>query len=445
MAENSSSVKLLDGAPRPDVTQAPLSRAPAAAKDGWGARLRHAAPVLIVLAALGGIGWWGHHSGWKIPSFAELFGGAESTREDWCEEHGVPESICVECNPKLFPPPKDHGFCREHGVHNCPFEHPDVAQLSATPEIEMADLERAARALALKARPENSSKCKLHDRRVQVLSDEALEKIGVDIELVTRGPIEESIAASGEIAFAPPSVAPIHTNVTGRVAQIMEAGRLGTSVKKGEVLALIEAVEVGKAKADFLQAYARTELKLKAYERLRPLAGSAVPEAQVREAETGWQEARIHLLAAEQALTNLGLPLRSADYKDLTMDEVTSRVHYLGLPHDIAKSLYGVRPAGNLVAAVAPRDGVVTSVKVVGGETVDPSKALFVIADTSRMWLLLNVRQEDAKFVKHATRSPPARRSASARTAPRRRSRASWSGRAGRSTTRRARSRSGPT
>ncbi len=31
---------------------------------------------------------------------------------------------------------------------------------------------------------------------------------------------------------------------------------------------------------------------------------------------------------------------------------------------------------------------------------VDPTKTLFVVADTSRMWLILNVRNEDVKYVK---------------------------------------------
>jgi hypothetical protein len=39
------------------------------------------------------------------------------SHEDWCEEHGVPESQCTRCNPDLIPAFKATGdWCPEHGV-----------------------------------------------------------------------------------------------------------------------------------------------------------------------------------------------------------------------------------------------------------------------------------------------------------------------------------------
>ncbi len=36
---------------------------------------------------------------------------------DWCTEHGMPESICVQCNEKLAKGYKDKGdWCKEHEV-----------------------------------------------------------------------------------------------------------------------------------------------------------------------------------------------------------------------------------------------------------------------------------------------------------------------------------------
>src|SRR5947209_4691437 len=66
-----------------------------AAFVGW---LGQAALTAIVLAALGGLALWGHHTGWKIPKFSSLMGDPETPKDDWCEAHGVPESICVECH-----------------------------------------------------------------------------------------------------------------------------------------------------------------------------------------------------------------------------------------------------------------------------------------------------------------------------------------------------------
>ena len=53
----------------------------------------------------------------------------------------------------------------------------------------------------------------------------------------------------------------------------------------------------------------------------------------------------------------------------------------------------------NLIPVRSPLDGVVIGRNVVEGEVIDPKTALFSVADTSRLWLTLNVRQEDAKYL----------------------------------------------
>src|SRR5205807_2349873 len=149
---------------------------------------RRAIPTAIVVAALGGMALWGHYSDWKMPKFSSLVGNKNETVEPWCQEHNVPEAACIECNSTLLPPPTDYGFCKEHGVAPCPLEHPDVAQLKTTPVVTQAMLDRAARALAVKPRAENSSLCRLHLKRIQFASVEAVEKAGVDIAVVQERP-----------------------------------------------------------------------------------------------------------------------------------------------------------------------------------------------------------------------------------------------------------------
>lgn len=39
------------------------------------------------------------------------------SHEDWCAEHGVPESQCTRCNPSLIPAFKaTKDWCEEHGL-----------------------------------------------------------------------------------------------------------------------------------------------------------------------------------------------------------------------------------------------------------------------------------------------------------------------------------------
>src|SRR5215813_3123570 len=73
-------------------------------------RFLHSLPTVLVLALLGGIAYAGHHLGWSFPTFAALTGSAAKEKDDWCEEHGVPESICVECNKDLLPKEQEYGW-----------------------------------------------------------------------------------------------------------------------------------------------------------------------------------------------------------------------------------------------------------------------------------------------------------------------------------------------
>lgn len=357
------------------------------------AHLRAVAPTVVVLAVLGGLAAWGHHTGWKLPKFSALIGAALPADKDWCEAHNVPESVCVECRPELFPQAK-MPYCKKHGVPVCPLDHPELAEVAGPPQFPRYD---TTAALARFERPENNSRCKLHERRIQFASAAAAEKAGVDVEVVGERPMEESVAANGEIGYDPARVARLSSRVPGTAWQV--AKQVGDAVRAGEVVALVDAAEVGKAKAEFLQAAAAARLKAAAFERLRPLeASGAVPERTIREAETGAGEARIRLQAAEQALVNLGVPV-GGDWQRLSDDRLAAQVRFLGLPAELAGGLDPQRTTASLLPVVAPFDGVVVAREVVAGEVVDSGRALMTVADPRQVWLTLNVRQEDAPRV----------------------------------------------
>ena len=162
----------------------------------------------------------------------------------------------------------------------------------------------------------------------------------------------------------------------------------------------MESAEVGRAKAEFLQALVQVQLRARNQESyLRGSASGSIPERQLREAETALREARIRLATAEQGLINLGLPVESDALRDVPENQLTSRIQFLGLPDELARSLPR-QTTGNLLPIKAPLDGVVVGREVVAGEVVDPTRTLFVVADTSRMWLTLDVRSEDAPSIR---------------------------------------------
>lgn len=361
---------------------------------GW---LFSSIPTAIVLAVLAGLGWWGHHTGWALPKFSEVTGEAAALPDDWCEEHGVPETMCVECNPDEYPKRELHGWCKVHGVHECPLHHPDVAQLKSPAVIEPRDVERAERALKLRPRPENNSACQNPGRRIQFASMEAAAKAGVDVEPVLRSPITESVLATGEIRYDETRVAQLATKAAGTVWRVEK--QVGDQVRQGELLAIVDAVDVGRAKAELMAALAQEELQKKIHERLQKLATQGVTAGrQSQEAETEYSKAHIRVLSASQTLINFGLPVSVEQVHDIPADQLARLIRLLGLPQSLASKLDPDRTSSNLLPVTAPFDGVVVSRRVVPGEVVDTSKMLFEVADTSRMWLMLNIPLEDAAY-----------------------------------------------
>ncbi len=168
-------------------------------------------------------------------------------------------------------------------------------------------------------------------------------------------------------------------------------------MKQGEVVALVDAAEVGRAKSEFLQALVEARLKAKTLEDLSAAASSgAIPERKLREAEAALSEANIRLTATQQALANLGLPLQTESLKAVPEEQLADRVRLLGVPKALSDSLDS-RTTGNLLPVRSPLEGVVVSRDVVAGEVVDSTKVLFAVADVRQMWLNLDVRLEDAK------------------------------------------------
>lgn len=353
-----------------------------------------AIPTLLVLAGAGAVGWWGHHSGWKLPKFSEL-NGVVKEKDDWCAEHNVPESACVECDPSLLPRAKARGWCKLHGVAECVLCNPELAQLTEPPVVAQADLDRAKRALDFADRPANTSNCSKHHRRIQYATAKDADKAGVVVELVWTAPAVEFVAAPGEIGYDQTKVAHLSARSPGTVWKVYK--HLGQDVKAGDVLALVDAAEVGKTKAELLQALATLQLKEQTAASIKDSAG-AVPVARVREAEAAVREAEIRVGAGCQALTNLGLPLKAADVRPLTVDQLQAKLHLLGVPADLAAGL-DTTATTNLLPLVAPLDGRVMSREVVAGEVVDVARILFEVVDTRSLWLTFDLKGEDAHRV----------------------------------------------
>jgi cobalt-zinc-cadmium efflux system membrane fusion protein len=350
-------------------------------------------PNVAVFVLLAAVFYFGHHTGWKMPKLGDMFAAGTSAADDWCADHLVPASSCVECRPGLLPEPPEFGFCRAHGVAECVTCHPELAQVSGEPRLASYD---TTQALALMARPENSSRNQLHKRVVQFATAGSAEKAGIDVDVVGERKLSDAIQANGEIRFDPTRVAHLSSRGAGAVAQVYKI--VGDEVAAGDVLALVDVAAVGQAKSDLLQAIVERQLRRTRYEKLKG-AGIGVAGITVTEAKAALEEAEVAFISARQALVNLGLEVPD-EFDETDARKIADDLRTLGIPADVLARLPEGTNSANLIAVRAPYEGVIVEADSVLGEVVDPRDVLFTVADPRRMWLVLAVPQEHARYVR---------------------------------------------
>ena len=308
------------------------------APDAIGAvrRLVRAAPAAIAFAALAGAAYWGHATGWDFMA----------------------------------------------------------GKSAASPSVGRPDGSRPVVRL-VPAGPGAGTDLPLpgHHVRIDFGSAGEVEAAGIGITPVWKATLTEQVTAGGEVQFDPSRIARLPARAGGVARRVLKAA--GDPVQAGEVVALIDAPEVGKAKAEFQQALVQVRFRERERDDL-VRAKAATSPAAIREAEAALKESEVRLGSAAQALTNLGLPVRPADYRGLAPAEAVRRMGLLGVDDAIA-AIDPATPAVNLLPVRAPFAGAVLTADVVTGEVVETGKTLFVVADPTRVWVLLHTGSEDAR------------------------------------------------
>ena len=234
------------------------------------------------------------------------------------------------------------------------------------------------------------------DGTVTFSSQEALERTGIEVVPVEKRAMVSELVCNGVVAYDERRIAQLSTRVPGSIWRVEK--HLGDSVRKGDVLLIIDSQDVGQLKAEFLNAMVAYEARREQLAILEEVK-SAVMGRQLREAKAAVREARNHLTNAEQALVNLGFDISIRDYEPLDDDTRAARIRVLGLPPALLTGLDSGRISSNLLPLYAPFDGVVVGREAVVGEVIEAAKPIFEVADVSQMLLVLNVSKEDADKV----------------------------------------------
>jgi cobalt-zinc-cadmium efflux system membrane fusion protein len=211
-------------------------------------------------------------------------------------------------------------------------------------------------------------------RDVKLASADLARRIGIETTPVVTERHAHRLTCNAETAYDARRSAEVLPRVAGVLREVKVD--LGQLVHRGDVLAVVDSAQVGASKAQFLMARAAEELAKVTYDRTVKLTqAQAAPAKNELEALTALNQAKAALLDAEQKLRNFSFS--DADLVRIAKENDTR----------------------NLLEITAPVDGTVTAWDATLGEAVEPTTQLFALADTTRMWVWVDVYEHDIAAV----------------------------------------------
>jgi membrane fusion protein, heavy metal efflux system len=348
---------------------------------------------------------WAEINPRRLPTWARFGGWADTAEEAglYCNEHGVPEKLCTLCRTELA---DELTLCKEHGnipEDICTLCHPELAKkynIQMCKEHGLPEhfcFKCGKGPAALLDQPDDGW-CAAHNKPEAVCPEcaqarakgeptsggqtgtakacrQPLPTVRLASAVVGEEEHAHKLIANAEAAYD----ANHYANVSPRVAGFIREVRvdLGQSARRGDVLAVIDSAEVSSAKTQYLSSQASLKLAKATAERTQALSrtGAVAGKAEL-EVMTALNQAHASVMDAEQKLRNLGF--EDAELRRILDDKDTR----------------------NLLNVVAPIDGTVVARHAVKGEAVEATAHMFAVADTSRMWLWIDVYESDIAKVK---------------------------------------------
>lgn len=196
------------------------------------------------------------------------------------------------------------------------------------------------------------------------------------IEAVGERAFQGIEVTDGSIALNGDLTTPVFSPYSGRVTRVI--AKPGDVLRKGAPLAAIDASEFVQAQNDLVAALAAEKLARATETRKHGLFDAQGGSLQ------DWQQAQADLATAEVAL-----------------QAVRNRLKILGKSDAEIEALQNSDHVDATVELPAPIDGVVVDRQVGPGQYVQAGAGtpIFTLADVSSVWLIANVREEDAPLI----------------------------------------------
>ena len=203
------------------------------------------------------------------------------------------------------------------------------------------------------------------------LSPEALKNAGIKTEPAKMEPIVDTLSVTATVSHNQDRLFHVTPRITGRVVDVRVT--VGSDVKAGSVLAILDSTELGQTKAEYLKTQMLLELAKWNYEREKSLFDQKIA-------------AKKEVLAAEAEYRKTEAEARS----------LHERLRLYGLSE---QAINNIHSAPSQFTITSPGPGVVVEREITKGEVIEAGKKVFTVSDLSTVWVLLNIYEKDLRRV----------------------------------------------
>ncbi|HHT9119936.1 MAG TPA: efflux RND transporter periplasmic adaptor subunit [Candidatus Hypogeohydataceae bacterium YC41] len=213
------------------------------------------------------------------------------------------------------------------------------------------------------------------DKAVVRLTKESYELLAFQTAIAEKKKIEKQLKVTAEIQFNANKVFHIGPRVPGRVVEVF--ADLGDEVQKGQKLALLDSVELGKAISEYLTSQTKLEVSKTNFARETRLWEKKITsEKEMLDCKSACLQAQAEFGAAE------------------------GKLHLLGLTDEDIETLKPQTHATAIFPILSPFNGTVVEKHIALGEMTEPATKLFTIADLSILWIILDIYEKDLPKIK---------------------------------------------
>ncbi|HVN57204.1 MAG TPA: efflux RND transporter periplasmic adaptor subunit [Bacteroidales bacterium] len=204
---------------------------------------------------------------------------------------------------------------------------------------------------------------------VEMRSDQ-IKLAGVDTSRVEQRDLFSTIKVNGKVAVPPQNFVSVSAPLGGFIKSTSLIP--GSSVSKGQTLALVENQEFVNIEESYLETKNKLEYAEAEFKRHTELFKEDVySEKNLQQVTTEYRTLKVQLSALEQKLALIGL-----DPSTLKEDNISRSV-----------------------ALVSPINGFVRAVNVNNGKSISPTDVLFEVVNTEMLYLELSLFEKDASKV----------------------------------------------